>query len=103
MNGGLFKPQLHCESGHLNVWVRDHDSVVTGFGRHARVVCFEPDGELAECRVDYHHEGLRKPTDKEIIAVMRMETSLSGKWKVHVRRLWGKATNEREDVYLRKI
>jgi len=102
MRAKQFTPELHGEDGHLNVYVRDHDSVVTGYGQHARVVAFSPESVTAYCRVDYRHEGLHRPTDQQIIEVMRAQEGLSGKWHVHLRRSWGKPKWDSEDVYLRK-
>lgn len=35
--------ERHGEAGHLNVFVRDQESAVTGYGQHARVVAFAPE------------------------------------------------------------
>ncbi|MCP4507216.1 MAG: hypothetical protein GY826_12615 [Fuerstiella sp.] len=99
------KTEPHFEEGHLNTHVRDHDSVVTAMGEHARVVAFDPEGCAAYCRVDYRHRGLRRPTDTEIVAVFKSISSGShGKWKVTLRRSYYYTSNRWhcEDVYLRK-
>jgi hypothetical protein len=70
----------HGEAGHLNVYRRDQDSVVTGRGRHYRVVAFLPDaqGELL-CRVDHKH-GPRMPTSEEILVVARNDQGVRGRF-----------------------
>ena len=43
----------HGKQGHLNTYTRDHDSVVTAFGKHDRVVAFLPNKDGLMCRVDH--------------------------------------------------
>lgn len=74
------KKQLALE-GHLNVYVRDHDSVVTGFGKHDRVVCFQPQGDTLYMRID-HKWGLGMPTEAEMLEVARKDQELRGRWKL---------------------
>jgi hypothetical protein len=66
--------------GHLNVFVRDHESTVTGFGTHDRVVWFWPKKGLMTMRVD-HLWGLGMPTERQMLAVAR-EGGLTGRYKL---------------------
>ena len=73
-------------NGHLNVLVRDHDSVVTGKGKHDRVVAFLP-GYCEEVkavavyvRID-HKWGLGMPTDDQIKTAFRKDQFIPGRWK----------------------
>jgi len=70
----------HGKEGHLNACRLDHDSIITGRGKHDRVVAFLPDGEGAYCRVD-HLWGLGMPSQEEIIKVMR-DQGIRGKWVI---------------------
>ena len=70
----------HGKFGHLNVKKMDHNSVITGFGKHNRVVAFCPNHEGLYCRVDRVWE-LRDPTEKEIIKVARTQGA-KGKWQL---------------------
>jgi hypothetical protein len=73
-------------NGHLNVLTRDHDSVVTGYGAHDRVVAFLP--RYAEevkavavyVRID-HKWKLGMPTDKQIIRAFKKDQFIRGRWK----------------------
>lgn len=67
-------------NGHLNVLVRDHDSVVTAFGKHDRVVAFSPDAEGLYARVD-HKWGLGHPTPEQVLTVARKTEDVRGRWK----------------------
>ena len=61
---------FHGEEGHLNIRVRDQDSVVTGFGKHNRIVVFgELDGSMVEAREDFKW-GLPTATDEQRRKVM---------------------------------
>lgn len=53
---------------HANVNVKDHDSHITGFGQHDRVIAFMPEGGKLYCRVD-HGWGLGAPTARQVLAV----------------------------------
>lgn len=97
----------HCEDGHLNIYVRDHDSIVTGKGQHARVVAFfSADGNNEPCcRVDYCHKGLRPPTDSEILTVLKAEArdqGIRGRWKVSKRESYF-YTYSREEVQFKPV
>jgi hypothetical protein len=74
--------QEHGEPGHLNIYTRDQDSVITGYGTHWRVVAFLPDCEGLYCRVDAVH-GPRAPTPDEILRVARLDQGVRGKWKLN--------------------
>lgn len=71
----------HGERGHLNIYKRDHDSVITGYGVHDRVVAFLPGPVDCFVRVDTLWN-LGMPTDKQIIKVMREDQGIKGKWEV---------------------
>lgn len=74
-------------SGHFNALVRDHDSVVTGFGRHDRVMAtIAKCGELY-CRVDHVH-GLGMPTNAEVLAVARKDQGNRGRWRLTSKETW---------------
>lgn len=79
--------ESHGIAGHLNIYVKDHDSVVTAFGCHDRVVCFHPayDEEFNNivmyCRVD-HKWGLGDPTPEQIVKVARKDQDIKGKFKL---------------------
>lgn len=90
------------EKGHLNIYTRDQDSVITGFGRHARVVVFDPDRGGLVCRVDrepLNPEGepiyprLPDPTPAQILTVCRKGiAAIRGRW---VLRSWTDYENGR--------
>jgi hypothetical protein len=67
------------------VSVRDHDSVITGFGIHDRVVCFQPgydDGKFQlYMRID-HKWGLGMPTESQMMRVARKDQDVKGRWKL---------------------
>lgn len=67
--------------GHLNRLVRDHDHVVTAFGKHDRVVCCLPDAEGLYMRID-HKWGLGMPTEKQMLTVARKNQGVRGRWKL---------------------
>ena len=92
----------HGQQGHLNIYTLDQDSVVTGKGKHARVVACCPDGQEAYCRVDFRHN-LRRPSDREIVDVFKAVNTIipaRGRWTVFSRTEWPCGT--REDVILKK-
>lgn len=69
----------HGNAGHINTIVRDQDSVITGYGKHARVIAFLPDHEGLYCRVDMVW-GLRQPTIEEVLTVARKDQGIKGNW-----------------------
>lgn len=73
------KDTPHGEPGHLNIYTRDQDSVITGYGAHYRVVAFQADSVGLYCRVD-HTNGPRMPTEKEILRVARLDQGVKGRW-----------------------
>ncbi|KZX57763.1 hypothetical protein A3709_19260 [Halioglobus sp. HI00S01] len=77
----------HNVPGQLNTYTLDIDSVVTGFGKHARVVDFLPDSDGLYCRVDLR-DGLREPTEREILKVARLKSGTKGRWKLRSREEW---------------
>lgn len=92
------KPSLPCDSrdigyfasltgwhgcfGHANILTLDHESVITGYGKHNRVICFLPDYEGLMCRVD-HIWQLPIPTIKQILTVARKDQGVKGKWQLY--------------------
>ena len=87
----------HGKFGHLNLGILDHDSIVTGKGKHDRVVAFLPKGNNCYVRVD-HVWSLGMPTEQQIRNVMRDDQDIRGKWKIDRIESWdnGKST----DIYL---
>lgn len=71
--------QPHGEAGHLNIYTRDHDSVVTGYGQHDRVVAFLPQGNALYIRVD-HLWKLERPTPEQVLTVARKDQGVTGRW-----------------------
>ena len=71
----------HGNAGHINTIVRDQDSVITGYGKHARVIAFLPNHEGLYCRVDMVW-GLRQPTPAEVLTVARKDQGIKGKWEL---------------------
>ena len=65
----------------INTAVLDVDSVITGFGKHDRVVCFLPDVSGLEMRVDCLH-GLGLPTTEQLLTVARLDQNIKGKWRI---------------------
>ena len=92
--------QEHGRVGHINTMTLDQDSVITGYGKHARVVCFAPDGDGLYCRIDRYPFGgsrrgidpnypqLRDPTISEVLTVARKDQGVRGKWKLRDRVEW---------------
>lgn len=77
----------HGKFGHLNVLTMDHDSVVTGYGKHDRVVTTLPqfdkeyDTVVLYARVDTVW-GLGLPTPEQIIQVAKEHDNTKGDWEV---------------------
>lgn len=83
MYEAIARHQEHGEAGHLNIYVRDHDSVITGFGIHDRVIACFPQGGGLLCRVD-HKWKLGDPTIDQILTVARKQDYIAnGNWVVH--------------------
>lgn len=79
--------QEHNKPGELNFYTLDTDSVITAYGKHARVVAFLPKGGQLECRVDIRDE-LREPTASEVLTVARKNQGLRGRWNFSKREPW---------------
>ena len=83
----------HGETGHFNIYVKDHDSDVTGFCNHDRCVCFHPtydkefDSVVMYCRVD-HKWKLGEPTPNQILQVARKHYRVKGKFKLVKAEKW---------------
>ena len=77
----------HGKTGHLNISTLDHDSIVTNFGLHDRVVAFIPQFEpeydkvCLYCRVDLKHN-LGEPTIDQILNVARKDQGVRGKFRL---------------------
>jgi len=87
-------------NGHLNVGRRDHDSVVTGYGKHDRVVCFLPQGDELYMRID-HKWDLGMPTEQQLMAVARKDQGVRGRWKLDRMEPWSERRST--DVYFVKV
>lgn len=59
----------HGEPGHLNVFVRDQDSEITGYGAHNRILPGLADADHITAREDVRH-GLTASTDAQRRKVM---------------------------------
>lgn len=104
-------PDAHGRPGHLNVFILDQDDVVTGFGKHARVVAFHPDHEGLYVRVDRPSKARRSgdlaypdlpdPTADQILAVARKDQGLRGRWKLRSMEEWG--GGDSVDVYFDRL
>lgn len=87
--------------GHLNVLERDHDSACTGFGKHDRVVVFQPDHEGLYCRIDLKH-GLGMPTHEEILKVARAwPNDIKGQWVFDRQAMH--ADGQSIDIYFQRV
>ncbi len=84
----------HHEPGHLNIHTRDHDSIVTNYGRPDRVVAFLPDASGLYIRVD-HKWSLGEPTVAQILDVARKNQGIKGRWCVRAIERWddGRSTD----------
>jgi len=71
----------HGKFGHVNVLELDHESYITGYGKHDRVVAFIAENNQCYVRVDHVWE-LGMPTEKEILKVMRKDSEIKGRWKI---------------------
>lgn len=87
----------HGRAGHLNVVTPDEADVVTGFGKHARVVAFHPDHDGLYIRVDLPkhiqtndptYPNLPEPTLRQILSVARKDKGLRGRWRLCSREVW---------------
>ena len=93
--------------GHLNVNIKDHDSSVTGFGVHDRVICFQPkyDSEF-ECVVMYchidHKWGLGAPSSDQILKVARLDQYITGKFELIKSDTVGDGVGSSTDVWFAK-
>jgi hypothetical protein len=88
----------HNQPGHVNAYVLDHNSKITGFGNHARVIAGmdTQTGELY-CRVDMVH-GLRAPNVHEILDVARRE-DFKGRWVMKSRDVESPAHHGGESIH----
>jgi hypothetical protein len=77
----------HGEKGHLNTYTRDHDSVITAYGQHDRVVAFLPNAPGLYARVD-HKWNLGEPTPAQILIAIRKDQGVKGRWTLESRTPW---------------
>ncbi len=74
-------------TGQFNIYIKDVDSVVTGYGKHQRVCAFLPSFDkdygqtVLYCRVDRKYD-LPDPTIKEVLTVARKDQGVKGKWEL---------------------
>lgn len=92
--------KLKENNGHLCRLRLDHESVVTGFGRHDRVVCCNPKGDELYMRID-HKWALGSPTVPEMLAVARKHHGVTGRWVLESMTPWDSGTST--DVVFRAI
>jgi len=92
--------------GDLNIYTRDINSVVTGFGNHQRVVAYQPGFDqdynktVLYCRVD-RVNGLPDPGIKQILTVARKDQNIKGKFKMIDKLEWN--NNKNIDYYFERI
>jgi len=86
--------------GHLCRLRRDHDSVVTGFGRHDRVVCCLPKGDELYMRIDHKWE-LGTPTIEQMLTVARNHQGVTGRWVLASMTMWNNGMSM--DVVFRAV
>ncbi len=77
----------HGKFGHLNVVILDHDSVITHYGKHDRVMACCSQGKNLYCRVDSVWS-LGEPSTKEILDVARKTQGVKGYWHLVKREVW---------------
>jgi hypothetical protein len=71
----------HGQPGHLNIFRRDHDSPITGHGKHARVIAWQPQGATFTARIDLCHADLMtEPTAAQVLTVARKDQGHRGQW-----------------------
>ena len=95
----------HGEQGHCNIYERDHDSVITGKGKHDRVCAFLPGYEhdfnwvCVYARID-HKWSLGMPTDDQVIRAFKRDQIIDGRWKKIKENHWIE-NNSTEQWYIR--
>jgi hypothetical protein len=90
----------HNQKGHFNICQLDHDSVVTGQGKHDRVMACCPEGNEAYARVDLIWN-LGFPTNEQIIKVFKEVNNVKGKWIVKLIDYYD--CGQHADIYLERI
>lgn len=99
--------EAHGEEGHCNIYVRDHDDVITGYGKHDRVICFQPSFcdavkcTAVYCRVD-HKWGLGMPTTNQVLKVMKKDQCIPGRWIKSLEVPW-ENNNSTEIYFVRRV
>ena len=95
----------HGEKGHCNIYEKDHDSVITGKGKHDRVCAFLPNYDPAvDCvavyvRID-HKWALGMPSDKQVIRAFKRDQIINGRWKKIKENHWTE-NNSTEQWYIK--
>ncbi len=74
-----FGDKWHGLFGHLNLLTPDHESAVTGYGKHDTVVAYLPDHNGLYCLV-LHRWNLGMPTPEQVLEVARKDQGIRGKW-----------------------
>jgi hypothetical protein len=90
--------QPHGRPGHFNLRIPDECRVITGYGKHARVLATYPKANGLYCRVDRpclairlgdsQYPNLPDPTPEQVLAVARKEVMLRGRWKLRSATEW---------------
>jgi len=94
----------HGEQGHLNIYERDHDSIVTCKGKHDRVVAFLPryceevNAIAVYVRID-HKWSLGMPSDNQVITAFKRDQFIKGRWTKALETSWP-ASNATEQWYI---
>lgn len=75
----------HGKYGHCNVFTRDHDSIITNFGRHDRVIVSLPSFDTERKEVTLYMRvdgvwGLGMPSAQDMLEIARKEYDIKGKW-----------------------
>ena len=81
----------HNQKGHLNIYVLDQNAVYTGYGKHSRVLAFQPDSEGMYCRVDIKHN-LPEPSLGQIKKVAKEHQGIKGVWELVSKEYYNNST-----------
>ena len=87
-------------NGHLCRLRRDHESVVTAFGKHDRVVCCLPKGDELYMRIDHKWE-LGNPTIPQMLTVARKHQGVTGRWVLESMTAWDNGMST--DVVFKRV
>lgn len=92
--------QPHGEKGHINIYTRDHDAVITNYGQHDRVVAFLLQGDALYIRVD-HLWNLGEPTEAQILTAARKDQDIKGRWVLDRADRWDDGSST--DYHFRRL